>query len=134
LKRGFWSDTLIWSLFLVTTMADTISTVEAKARFSELIDRAAAGEEIVVTRSGKPRARIVPLADPPKRPYGLMKDRWKPVSDEILLAPASEEDIRWAEGYYQSNGLYYTKVDLKRASKASSKKQAPNRRKRSRGK
>ncbi len=112
-------------------MTDSISTAEAKARFSELIDRAAAGEEIIVTRSGKPRARIVPLADPPKRPYGLMKGRWKPIPDEVLVAPASEEDIRWAEGYYQSNGLYYTKADLKRAWKGQGPKRITARRKRS---
>ena len=109
-------------------MSEKISTAEAKARFSELIDRAAAGEEIVVTRSGKPRARIVPLADPPKRPYGLMKGRWKPIPDDVLLAPADEEDIRWAEGYYQSNGLYYTKADLKRAYKGKSAGQPKKRR------
>jgi prevent-host-death family protein len=34
----------------------------AKAHLSELLDRAAAGEEIVVTSDGKPKARIVALA------------------------------------------------------------------------
>src|SRR5690348_17017735 len=98
-------------------MADSISTAEAKARFSELIDRAAAGEEIIVTRSGKPRARIVPLAAPPKRQFGIAK-HWKIPPDEVLFAPMSEEDIRWAGGYYQKdNGLYYTKADLARLRK-----------------
>ncbi|MBV9027051.1 MAG: type II toxin-antitoxin system Phd/YefM family antitoxin [Candidatus Eremiobacteraeota bacterium] len=36
------------------------SVGEAKAHFSALIKRAEAGEEIVVTRSGVPVARIVP--------------------------------------------------------------------------
>jgi prevent-host-death family protein len=34
----------------------------AKARLSELLDRAEAGEEIVITSDGRPKARIVPLA------------------------------------------------------------------------
>ena len=34
----------------------------AKARLPELIERAARGEEIVLARNGKPRARLVPLA------------------------------------------------------------------------
>jgi len=99
-------------------MVESISTAAAKARFSELIDRAAAGEEIIVTRSGKPRARIVPLADPPKRKFGSMKDKWPKELADAILEPMSKEEIRWAEGYYQSNGLYYTKADLRRAWKA----------------
>lgn len=33
---------------------------EAKARLSELLDRAASGEEIVIARAGKPLARLTP--------------------------------------------------------------------------
>ena len=33
----------------------------AKARLSELLDRAARGEEIVITSDGKPKARIVSI-------------------------------------------------------------------------
>ena len=40
--------------------AITVSVAEAKARFSELLGKAAAGEEIHVTRHGKPYARIGP--------------------------------------------------------------------------
>ncbi len=39
-----------------------IPVAEAKARFSELVKRAQAGEEIVVTRRGKPVARVMPPA------------------------------------------------------------------------
>ena len=37
-----------------------VSVAEAKAHFSALIKRAEAGEELVVTRSGIPVARIMP--------------------------------------------------------------------------
>jgi prevent-host-death family protein len=90
-------------------MADSINATEAKAHFSELLDRAARGEEIVVARAGKPVARIMPLADPPKRPFGLMKGRWPEIPDDVLLAPMSEEDLRWAEGYYQDKDGFYPK-------------------------
>lgn len=43
-----------------------IGTFEAKNRFSELLDEVEAGEEIVVTRRGKPVARIVAF-EPPDR-------------------------------------------------------------------
>lgn len=38
----------------------TIGALEAKTRLSELLDRVAQGEEIVITRDGKPAARLVP--------------------------------------------------------------------------
>ena len=34
---------------------------ESKARLSELVSKANAGEDVVITVRGKPRARIVPL-------------------------------------------------------------------------
>ena len=37
----------------------TVNTYEAKAQLSRLIERAAAGEEIVIAKSGKPVARLV---------------------------------------------------------------------------
>ena len=42
-------------------MPDPVSVYEAKTQLSSLIDRAAAGEEIVITKNGIPRAKIVPL-------------------------------------------------------------------------
>lgn len=36
---------------------------EAKARFSELVERALAGDEVVVARDNKPLLKLVPLAD-----------------------------------------------------------------------
>ncbi len=35
---------------------------EAKAHFSELVQKAALGEEIIIARDNKPLARIVPFA------------------------------------------------------------------------
>jgi prevent-host-death family protein len=35
---------------------------EAKTHFSKLLRRVAAGEEIVISRAGKPVAKIVPVA------------------------------------------------------------------------
>jgi prevent-host-death family protein len=38
----------------------TVTALEAKTRFGELLDRVARGEEIVITRHDKPVARIIP--------------------------------------------------------------------------
>jgi prevent-host-death family protein len=51
---------------------------EAKTHFSRLVERAAGGEEIVISRAGVPMARLMPLATPtaPRRPgawKGLVK-------------------------------------------------------------
>ena len=43
-----------------TQPAATIGEYDAKARLSELLDRVARGEQIVITRHGKPVARLVP--------------------------------------------------------------------------
>lgn len=39
---------------------DGINIAEAKAHFSELVDRAEAGETVEIMRRGKPVARLVP--------------------------------------------------------------------------
>ena len=38
----------------------TVTALEAKTRFGALLERAARGEEIVITRHDKPVARLVP--------------------------------------------------------------------------
>jgi len=51
---------------------DTYSIAEAKAQLSKLIKRAGKGREIVITRHGKPVARIQPIA----RPQGRVDVEW----------------------------------------------------------
>ena len=45
-------------------MTEHVNVYEAKTHLSQLIDRAAAGEEIVIARAGRPVARLVPLSGP----------------------------------------------------------------------
>jgi prevent-host-death family protein len=45
-------------------MADTVNLYDAKTNLSKLVDRAAAGEEIVIA---KPKAKLVPYQRPPKK-------------------------------------------------------------------
>ncbi len=79
--------------------AATVSVAETKARLSQLLDRAAAGEEIVVTRSGKPIARLAPLKERSPRPFGVAR-HWPPIPDSALLAAMEDDDLKWAEGAY----------------------------------
>lgn len=48
-------------------MTASVNVYEAKTHLSQLIDRAAAGEEIVIARAGRPVARLVALGDAPLR-------------------------------------------------------------------
>ena len=41
----------------------TYNIAEAKAHLPELVERAHAGETIIVARAGKPRARLVPIEE-----------------------------------------------------------------------
>jgi len=80
-------------------MAKQVNLYDAKTHLSELVERAAGGEEIVIAKAGLPRARLVPLARPskPRRP-GAWKGRvWidpdfdAPLPEDVLAAFEGEE-------------------------------------------
>jgi prevent-host-death family protein len=56
-------------------MSEQVNIYDAKTRLSQLVDRAAAGEEIIIARGGRPAARLVPLAPPVERKPGRMRGR-----------------------------------------------------------
>ena len=70
-----------------------VNVAEAKAHLPELIERAANGEEIILARAGKPRAKLVPLGPASRilRVPGKGKGRFKvkrgfedPLPDSVL--------------------------------------------------
>lgn len=42
-------------------VGEPVSLYDAKTHLSELVERAAEGQEITIAKSGKPKARLVPL-------------------------------------------------------------------------
>jgi prevent-host-death family protein len=42
-------------------VATLINLYDAKTQLSRLVERAASGEEIIIAKAGKPRARLLPL-------------------------------------------------------------------------
>jgi prevent-host-death family protein len=58
--------------------AAIINLYEAKTSLSQLVERAAAGEEIIIAKAGKPKARLVPLAGhiEPRQPGGWEGKVW----------------------------------------------------------
>ena len=56
----------------------TVNVHAAKTHFSRLVDEAAAGQEIIIAKAGKPVAKLVPLtspAKPQKRELGTLAGR-----------------------------------------------------------
>jgi len=57
-------------------MRKAVNIYQAKTQLSDMVSRAADGEEFVIAKAGKPRARLVPLAaQPPRRRPGAGKGK-----------------------------------------------------------
>ena len=73
---------------------ETVNIAAAKARLPELVERASSGEEIILARNGKPKAKLVPIVQKKKYVYGAGKGKWKgiesvldrPLPDNVLDA------------------------------------------------
>jgi len=68
---------------------EQVNVYQAKMNFSKLLARANAGEEIVITKSGKPYARLVPIKKIEQRVPGIAKGTvtkafFKPLSADKL--------------------------------------------------
>ena len=65
--------------------AEIVNVHAAKTNLSRLLERAEAGEEIVIGRAGKPIAKLIPYrADRPKRVFGALKG-------QIRILPGFDE-------------------------------------------
>jgi prevent-host-death family protein len=74
----------------------TVNIHAAKTHLSRLVDAAAAGEEIIIAKSGKPLARLCPLAqEPRKRVLGRL--RGKLIVPDDFDAPLPDEVIELFE-------------------------------------
>ncbi len=63
------------------TTKKPLNVAEAKARLSALVQRAAAGEEIVIARNGVPQARLIALPARAERIPGKGTGKWKVAED-----------------------------------------------------
>ena len=68
---------------------ETVNIYDAKTRFSQLVDKAASGEDVVVSRNGKPLVRITQLEGPKRRiRFGLLKGKLTVAADFDAPLPA----------------------------------------------
>jgi len=71
-------------------MSATVNIHEAKTHLSRLLARAHSGEEIVIAKSGKPYAKLVPLEQRKERTPGLARGR----VTEAFFEPLPEEELQ----------------------------------------
>lgn len=82
-------------------MAATFNMHEAKTHFSKLVERALAGEDIVVAKAGKPSIRLVPIVEAPLGPRkpGRFKGLLGDIPDSVWFDPFyTPEEIEAFEG------------------------------------
>jgi prevent-host-death family protein len=75
-----------------------VNIYDAKTRFSQLVDQAAAGEDVVISRNGKPLVKITRLDYGPKQriKFGVLKGKVTIAAD--FDAPLPPEVLAGFEG------------------------------------
>ena len=67
----------------------TIKASEFKARCLKLMDEVAeSGEEIVITKHGRPVSKLAPYRKKPKLPFGRHRDKIRILGDIVSPMPA----------------------------------------------
>jgi prevent-host-death family protein len=77
-------------------MTAQVSIAQAKAEFAGLVARAERGEEIVVTRNGRPVARLAPLREPKPIAFGDLAGLY--ISDDLSLPESIFDDFEKGAG------------------------------------
>ncbi len=74
--------------------AAIVNMHDAKSQLSKLVERACAGEEIVIARAGKPAVRLTPVEPAPewKRPIGL--DVGKVIIHDSFFDPLPDDFMK----------------------------------------
>ncbi len=78
----------------------TATIFQAKTNLSELIKRANAGEEVIITsgREKKQVARLTPVEQAPNRRIGFLKHLDLNIPDSFFFDPLPEDERRLWEG------------------------------------
>ena len=83
-------------------MTATVNVHEAKTHFSKLLDRAHAGEEIIVAKAGKPYARLVKIEESkPDRKPGLWPELAN-IPESVWFDPLPDDELDAWEGKYSN--------------------------------
>lgn len=78
---------------------EQVNIHQAKTQLSRLVERAEAGEEIIIARSGKPIAKLVPIGPTEeRRVLGRMKGQFRVPDDFDAPLPREVLDSFYGEG------------------------------------
>ena len=96
-------------------MTVQFNVAEAKAKLSELLDRALGGEEVVIARAGDPLVRLTPMKPKRRRRKpGAWRGWGADIPTEVFLAPMDDEDLDAAEGKFSDEfGISLPRTDDK---------------------
>ncbi len=66
-----------------------MNNYDAKTRFSQLVDKAASGEDVIISRSGKPLVRLTRLegGQKPRIKFGVLKGKVRVTADFDAALP-----------------------------------------------
>jgi prevent-host-death family protein len=80
-------------------MSEIVNMHQAKTSLSRLVERALAGEEVVIARNGEPLVKLVPIPKPrkPRVPGRLKGKVWMSPDFEFTEAEIEELFERWDE-------------------------------------
>jgi prevent-host-death family protein len=79
-------------------MLATYNMHEAKTHLSQLAERAAKGEEIVIARNGRPLAKLVPIASRKPLKFGFWEGK-------IWMSDDFDDPLPWEiQKYFEGEG------------------------------
>lgn len=82
----------------------TLNLYDAKTQLSSLVEMAAAGEEIIIAKNGKPMAKLVAFKDAVKRKPGRLKGKvWM---SKDFDAPMTKEELAAFEWSQKDDELF----------------------------
>ena len=79
---------------------DTVGAFDAKTNFSALLERVERGEQIVITRRGKPVARLMPIATARKVKVSDAMAKLRELRKGATLGGLSWKELRGAGRKY----------------------------------
>lgn len=82
-----------------------VNVHDAKTQFSRLIDRAHAGEEIILAKAGVPWAKIIPYEPSPallSRKPGRFEGELSGIPDSVWFDPLPDEELDAWDGRHST--------------------------------